>query len=149
MKKKSGRISRRDILKSLATVPVAGALFYSWYQKQKYDNLFKQAIQEEIKLSTENPVLNRNVSAEPKIRLGIIGTGGRGRSLLKATGFIRPEVIDSYIEGKAENRTDKRYEEFLEQDDLNVELNGVCDIYDINAERGLKASANISQSNRQ
>ena len=143
MGKKSNKISRRDILKSLATVPVAGALFYSWYKKRKYDNLFKQAIQEEIKLSTENPLLNRKVSSDPKIRLGIIGTGGRGRSLLKAAGFIRPEIVDIYLEGNAENRTDKRYEEFLDQDDLNVELNGVCDIYDINADRGLAASANI------
>jgi predicted dehydrogenase len=81
-----------------------------------------------------------------KIRLGIIGTGGRGRSLLKAAGFLNPAIVDQYIEDARENKADKRYEEFLEQDDLNVAVNGVCDIYDVNAEKGIKACANIHRN---
>jgi len=143
MGEKQKKISRRDILKGLATVPVVGALMYGWYRKRKYDNLFKKAIQEEVKLDALNPVLNRKVSNDKQIRLGIIGTGSRGRSLLKAAGFLRPESIDQYLKGASKNNSDKRYQEFLEQDDLNVVVNGVCDVYDINAERGLKACANI------
>ena len=136
------RINRREILKGLATVPVLGALFYGWYQKQKYDNLLKNAIREEVKLMDDNPSFNRTVSNERLIRLGIIGTGGRGRSLLKAAGFLRPELIDDYIEGAKNDKSDTRYAEFLDQPDLNVVVNGLCDIYDINAERGLRACAN-------
>ncbi|MCD4695851.1 MAG: Gfo/Idh/MocA family oxidoreductase [Bacteroidales bacterium] len=143
MEEKSNKIGRRDIIKGLATVPVVGALLYGWYKKRKYENLFKQAIQEDVQLNRENPVLSRKVSTEKLIRLGIIGTGGRGRYLLKAAGFLRPEIIERYIEGAADNRANKRYKEFLEQEDLNVVVNGVCDIYNINAEKGIKACANI------
>ncbi len=33
---KSSHISRRDILKGLATVPVLGAFAYGWYKKRRY-----------------------------------------------------------------------------------------------------------------
>ncbi|MCB2218795.1 MAG: Gfo/Idh/MocA family oxidoreductase [Bacteroidetes bacterium] len=145
MEEKSKKITRRDIIKGLATVPVAGAFLYSWYQKRRYDHLLKKAIQEEVRIDTENPILNRVVSKDKQVRLGIIGTGGRGRSLLKAAGFLRPEIMDDYLEAAAENSTDKRYQEFLEQEDLNVVVNGVCDIYDKNAEWGLRACANVKR----
>ena len=108
------KISRREIIKGLATVPVAGALIYGWYRKEKHDLLYKEAVREEVRLDAMNPVLGRNVSTDKKIRLGIIGTGGRGRSLLKAAGFLNPEIIDTYIEDARKNKADKRYEEFLE-----------------------------------
>ncbi len=136
---------RRDILKSLATVPILGAFAYGYYKKQKYDRLLKKAIQSEISLEADNPVASRVVSKEKQIRLGIIGTGGRGRALLKAAGFIHPQTIDQWIDASAKNPNDKRYEEYLEQEDLNVVVNGVCDIYDINADKGLQACANISR----
>ena len=53
-------ISRRDILKGLATVPVLGAFFYGWYKKRKLDNMLRQSIQDEVTLDNENPVFNRN-----------------------------------------------------------------------------------------
>ena len=146
MEEKKKKLSRRDIIKGIATVPVAGALLYGWYRKQKYESLFKEAIQEEVQLDALNPVLSRNVSTEKQIRLGIIGTGGRGRALLKAAGFLNPEIIDTYLEDAKENKADKRYEEFRDQDDLNVVVNGLCDIYDINSEKGLKACANVHRN---
>ena len=96
MGEKQNKISRRDIVKGLATVPVAGALVYGWYRKLRYDNLFKEAIREDVSLDAINPVLNRNVSNDKQLRLGIIGTGGRGRALLKAAGFLNPEIIDAF-----------------------------------------------------
>lgn len=142
---KGSTISRRDIIKGLATVPVLGAFFYGWYKKRRYDMMLRNAIQEEISLEDENPLLNRKVSNDQQIRLGIIGTGGRGRSLLKACGFLRPEIIDDYVEAANLNKTDKRYSEFLEQDDLNVVVNGLCDVFDVHADFGLAACANIDR----
>ncbi|NOX47311.1 MAG: Gfo/Idh/MocA family oxidoreductase [Chlorobi bacterium] len=138
-------ISRRDIIKGLATVPVVGAFFYGWYKKRKLENLLRDSIREEITLDNENPVFHRKVSTEKQIRLGIIGTGGRGRALLKACGFLRPEIIDGYVESAKENKTDKRYAEFLEQEDLNIVINGVCDVFDVHAEFGMKACSNIDR----
>ena len=79
MSEKQKKLSRRDIIKGLATVPVVGALVYGWSRKNKYDNLFRNALQEEVKLNANNPVLNAKVPLDKQIRLGIIGTGGRGR----------------------------------------------------------------------
>ncbi|MCB0806592.1 MAG: Gfo/Idh/MocA family oxidoreductase [Bacteroidales bacterium] len=143
--KNNNKITRRDIIKGLATVPVAGAFAWSWFSKRGHENVLKKALQEEIQLSGNNPVLDREVPDDKRIRLGIIGTGGRGRSILKGAGFLQPEIIDTYLEGAAKNNTDTRYREFQEQDDLNVVVNGVCDIYDINAKRGISACANIKK----
>lgn len=134
---------RRKALKNLVAVPVAGALFYAWYRNRRHDSFLKKSIRGDLNLDQSNPVFGRNVSTEQQIRLGIIGTGGRGRALLKAAGFLRPEIIDGYIEDAKNNPADRRYEDFLQQDDLNVLVNGVCDIYDLNADRGMKACANI------
>lgn len=136
------KFGRRDILKSLATVPVLGVFAYGWYKKQRYNSLLKKAIHNEVSIDTENPVALRNVPKDKQIRLGIIGTGGRGRALLKGAGFLNPEVIDDWIEAAAKNPNDKRYDEFLEQEDLNVVVNGICDVYDTNSRKGAKACAN-------
>ena len=124
---KKSKIGRRDVIKGLATVPVVGALAYAWYKKRKLENLVKKSMQDEVSLNRVNPVMERKVSADPLIRLGIIGVGGRASYLLKAAGFLHPETIDSWIEEASKNKSDKRYEEFLEQDDLNIVVNGVCD----------------------
>ncbi len=137
------KIGRREVIKSLATIPVLGAFAYGWYKKRNYDKFLKESILENVNLDAVNPVFERKVSNKKQIRLGIIGTGGRGRALLKGAGFLRPEIIDDWIKGAEENETDHRYRDYLEQEDLNVVVNGLCDIYDGNAEKGLRACANI------
>lgn len=136
---------RREVLKSLATVPVVGVLAYGWYRKKQHDLFLKKSIHEEINIDAVNPVAVREVSKEKQIRLGIIGTGGRGRDLLKSVGFLSPESIDNWVASAKENPNDHRYEEYLEQEGLNVVVNGVCDIYDINAEKGILACSNIDR----
>ncbi|MCF8373428.1 MAG: Gfo/Idh/MocA family oxidoreductase [Bacteroidales bacterium] len=137
--------SRREVIKGLLTFPVLGGLAYSWFKKKKYEDLMKIAIREEVQLENSNPVLARTVSNEKLIRLGIIGAGGRGRYLLRAAGFLHPETIDSWIEAAANNSSDKRYKDFYDQDDLNIVINGVCDIWDQNAEYAQLTCANINR----
>jgi predicted dehydrogenase len=137
------RFSRREIIRGLATVPVLGAFLYGWYRKQSRDKVLKSAIREELNLGLDTPVLSRDVPTDKKIRLGIIGTGGRGRYLLKSAGFVRPELIDEWKEGARKDKTDTRLSEFMEQPDLNVTITGLCDIYEQNAAKGSRACANI------
>jgi len=139
---KQKNINRRDVLKGLATLPVAGAFAYSWYQKQKLTRMLRNALQDEINLDEEQLVFSEESTNKKQIRLGIIGTGGRGRHLLMAAGFVQPEAIDDWKYRAKENKTDKRYEEYMHQEDLNLVVTGVCDIYESNAEKGLKAGAN-------
>jgi len=50
---KNKNINRRDVLKGLATLPVAGAFAYSWYQKQKLSRMLKNALNAEVNLDEE------------------------------------------------------------------------------------------------
>ena len=135
-------LSRRDAIKGLATVPVLGAFAYGWYKKNKYDRWLRKATQDEISKNITDPVIGNKISNDKQIRLGIIGTGGRGRALLQATGFIEPETIDNWINKTGKFRPNIPYQEYLEQEDLNVVINGMCDVFDIHADKGMKACAN-------
>lgn len=139
----SNGIKRRDLLKGLLTVPLLGIFSYGWYRKQKTDQVYKDAITEEVKLDGVNPVLYRKVPKDKLIRIGIIGTGGRGLSLLKGAGFLSPKTVDNYRTAADKNNQDKRYVEFMDQEDLNLHITGVCDVFDINAEKGINAGANV------
>ena len=140
---KKNKNQRREFIKSLATVPVVGALAYGWYRKKRFDNLLKSAIREEVQLENTNPVMSVNAGAGKQIRLGIIGIGGRGTALMKAAGFVPPETIDNWIENAAVQSTDRRYRDFMAQDDLNLVVKGICDIYDVHAEKAMRAGANL------
>ncbi len=133
--------NRRDILKGLATVPFLGALFYGWYRKHKYDNLLKENILSDLNLSASPPPLT--ASSGEKIRLGVIGYGGRGSHLTRAAGFTHPETIDSWREAAMKESTDHRYRDYMEQENMNLEVTAICDIYDKRAERAIAAGANI------
>lgn len=139
--KKSG-IGRRDVLKGLATVPFLGALLLAWWNKRRKDHYMNQNIFNEIKVSTKAPESGPAVSKDKKIRLGIIGFGIRGEQIMRGAGFAVPDVIDELKEGLLSDSSDKRYEDFLKQEDLNIEVNGICDVYDVHAERALMASGN-------
>ena len=141
--KKQGKFSRRDVLKGLATVPALGALAYGVWRKRKLDHYRNHTLSKELNM-TPGPV------AEPKkvfdgepLRLGIIGYGIRGEHLLRGSGFAHPDIIQRWKDRASQDSTDRRYADYMQQDDLNVEINGICDLFDIRAERALEASANI------
>ena len=136
-------MNRREVLKSLASLPVVGGLAYAWYRKRKYENYLKINIQDELKLSPESAPLTDNPSLGKEIRLGLIGYGIRGKDLALAAGFAHPTMIDDWIEGAMNNSQDKRYEEYLEQEGLNVRLTAVCDIFDTYGNMAVEAGANI------
>jgi len=136
-------MKRRDLLKGLATLPILGAVGYGVYKKQELDMLSLKSKPEQITLKAYNPIVEKEVPQGKKLKIGIIGTGGRGRAILEGAGFISPEAIDDWKKGALENKNDTRYEEYLEQTDLNIELVAVCDVFDINAEKAIKAGANI------
>ena len=62
---------------------------------------------------------------------------------MRAAGFAEPSWIDGLMEGAKNDSKDKRYEQFLEQDDLNIEVTGVCDIFDVYGEAAVLAASNI------
>lgn len=144
--KNRNKISRRDVIKSLATVPVFGALAYGVYRKQQYKKFLSKNIRQVTNMSrdTSVPAYFGKAKGE-KIRLGVIGYGIRGTHLVKGLGFPHPDMIDEWKFAAMKNPQDKRYESYMEQPDLNVQITAVCDIFDVHALRAMEASANLNR----
>jgi len=140
--KKASAIGRRDVIKTLATVPVLGAIAYGLVKSRKVSVLDKD-ISDVFKLSNKSAVFLQPVANGKQIRVGLIGFGIRGKQLMRALGFAEPSYIDTLIEAKKKNPDDTRYDAFLEQDDLNVVITGVCDIFDKYSEAAQLTGSNI------
>jgi hypothetical protein len=54
-KRKGKPVSRREALKSLATIPVIGAVAYGVYKKKSYERFMRSSISEELGMSQETP----------------------------------------------------------------------------------------------
>jgi predicted dehydrogenase len=89
--------------------------------------------------------LNINASAPPKIgpmmgdpiRVGIIGFGGRGHRLCMSLGFATKGWLQRMSDSATKNPDDTRLADYLAQEDQNVRLVGVCDVFDVNADEAL------------
>lgn len=140
-------ISRRDVLKGFATLPVLGAFGYGVFKKWNTDRLRRNTISQELGLSFSGKEDHHQFdsSTGKTIRLGIIGFGIRGKQLLRAAGFAQPDVIDKWKDGAERNSGDRRYADYLAQDDLNIVVTAVCDLFDVFAEEALLAAANINR----
>lgn len=143
--KSEGKIGRRDVIKALATVPVAGAFFYALYKKNRYTKLLKYNIAEHVKLSAEATTYKPIDKNSKKIRIGIIGFGIRGKQLARAAGFAHPKYIDQLISQHEEDRNNDRHKNFLDQEDLNIEITGVCDVFDTYGEEARETAANLNR----
>jgi predicted dehydrogenase len=123
--KNQNHVRRREFLKALSTIPVFGGFLAAVWAKRIYDKEKKEALLSELGIDTRTSLLPdpKPASSQNLIRLGIIGTGSRGRSILQALGFTQSSDTD-----------DNRHP------DLNISLAGVCDVYDQHAEMGVALS---------
>jgi predicted dehydrogenase len=137
------RMTRRSLLKGLVSVPVFGVFFLSFFKKKAADDFKRRAILEELGVSEGGPAVIDNAVSRPpgkRIRLGIIGFGGEGESLIRHTGFAHPEWVENASKAHEEDPRDKELDTYVRQDDLNVAVTAVCDVFDVRAERGVAAS---------
>jgi predicted dehydrogenase len=144
MNNNGDKINRRDILKTIATVPVLGAVAYGLYKKKSYDHYLKSTISRELEMSQHEP--EPPVKSEGKeIRIGLIGFGIRGKQLAKALGFSHPEQVEEWRNAAESNSNDHRYLDFKEQEDLNIRITAVCDIFDTYGKMAQETAANINR----
>ncbi|OFY63687.1 MAG: oxidoreductase [Bacteroidetes bacterium RBG_13_42_15] len=142
--RKSSAVGRREVIKTLATVPLLGAMAYGLVKTRK-TALIDRDISDVFPLSNKNAVFLQPLAKGKQIRLGLIGFGIRGKQLMRALGFAEPSYIDTLIEAEKLNPDDTRYEVFREQDDLNVVINGVCDIFDNYGQSAQLTASNINR----
>jgi len=132
---------RREALKTLATVPVIGAMAYGVYKKRQKENYNK--IAGNLFNVDPAPVAERKSVDGEVIRIGIIGYGSRGSYLMRSLGFATPELLEEWKKISKEDPNNTRYQDFLEQEDLKVEVRGVCDIFSVNANNAVMAGSNL------
>ena len=127
-------MKRRTLLKTLAGIPVLGLFAYELFEKKKYDLGKKNRVLEELGIKNiDAPVILK--STGDLLRIGIIGFGARAVSHANGLGYIHPGDIEKRKKGGS-------LEDWLAQEDLNVAVTGICDVFDLHAENGLATARN-------
>ncbi len=126
--------TRRDMLKSLAGVPILGTVWFAGAKLTGSAKKEKEFLLETLNIKAAAPPPTGPMTGNP-IRLGIIGFGIRGEQLCRALGFATKEWLANMKEAAEKNPNDTRLKEFLDQENLNIKITAVCDIFDVNAER--------------
>lgn len=128
--KKIGKWSRRDLLKGLAAVPIAGGVWWAGASESVKNNQARDVFLKTLNINASPPPPSGSMSGDP-IRIGIIGFGGRGTQLLKAIGFAKKSWLKNMADAAEKNPNDTRLKSFLEQENLNVQITAVCDVFDV------------------
>ena len=125
--------SRRKALKGLLGLPVLGGVLWgAWseVQRRKQD---KQELLDALNIDARRPVVDVDLTGDP-IRVGIIGFGGRGQHLVRVLGYATPAWQQA-----AKAQRPEALRAYREQENLNVKLTGVCDVFDVPTEEAVAA----------
>ena len=138
MNEKKNSISRRDTIKGLVGLPFIGYFANRFYVSQKKNSLLPRVDWSEYNISEFDPDILEDANTKSKgekIRIGIVGNGGRGPWVLRALGYAEEEWASGFMKNGSPTSLLKN---FLDQDDLNIEVTGVCDGYSARAEHAAK-----------
>lgn len=139
-KKGKMTIGRRDLVKGLAALPVLGVFWGTAAAKKSSDEALKESILKELNVEAVPPPPSGSMAGDP-IGIGVIGFGIRGEQLMRAAGFATKAWKDRMQESALKNPKDTRLKDFLEQENLNIEIRGVCDVFEVRAEEAKDAGA--------
>ena len=130
--------SRRTLLKALAGIPVLGYFTFEAFRKINFDKDKRSRVIKELGLEDlKAPQIITSSSGKKGdlLRIGFIGFGNRANQLSNSLGFMHPDSTKSREEAGT-------LAEWLEQENLNVAITGICDVFDLHAERGLATAQN-------
>lgn len=124
--------SRRDALKGLIGLPLAGGILWGAMVESNQRETSRKEILEYLNVNAKKPEPVGDMTGDP-LRIGIIGFGGRGSHLIRLLGF----ATKNWIEGAEKQKDQPRLKAFLEQENLNVKLTGVCDPFSVRTEEAV------------
>jgi predicted dehydrogenase len=140
---KGFKFSRRDALKGLSGIPILGAVWWtgasaSGKSKRELDKILQDKVQilETLNIKASAPPPSGPMSGDP-VKIGVIGFGGRGEHLCRALGYGTKPWLNEIKEANEKNPNDSRLKAFLEQENLNIKITAVCDVFDVRAELAL------------
>ncbi len=136
-------IKRRTVLKAFAGIPVLGIFGYGLYKDRAYAKDKEKQVLKELgleNLEASNANTNCSAAKGEKLRIGMIGFGNRAVQLARGLGFM-------HISEAEKQKGGKKLEDWLAQEDMNIELAGVCDVFDLHAQNGIEIAKNGLRSN--
>jgi hypothetical protein len=126
-------IKRRTLLKSLIGLPVLGIFGFELSEKHSYDHEKKNKIIKELGLDSlkDHSIVKSSAGSKGNlIRIGVIGFGTRANQHARGLGYMRSDEVES----RKKNNT---LSDWLAQEDLNIAVTGICDVFDLHAESGV------------
>jgi predicted dehydrogenase len=136
--------TRREVLRSIATLPAIGAVAYGIYRKKSRESYLRNSISGELNMSKDIPIAP--VKSDGKeIKLGLIGYGIRGKQLAIGLGYAHPTQVDEWRQAADKNSNDTRYRDFRQLDNLNIRITGVCDIFDTYGKMAQETASNVNR----
>lgn len=144
---KNNGISRRDMLAGLAALPVLGAIGYGLWSHQ--DEKASKKVNGLPEMDFSSVAAVPALVDGPEIRIGVVGVGGRGGYLMKALGFVHPDRIDDWkLKGEKDVFWQHYLNDFLQQENLNVKITAVCDVFEKNANRAIMMAGNVHRNGK-
>ncbi len=138
---KGGGMGRRTLLKALAGVPVLGIFGVGLWDKRSYDLGRRSSLVKELGLDSIKFAESDYGTVKHEgylIRIGVIGFGTRGTQLSNGLGFIHPDdAKKKQLKGTLED--------WMAQEYLNAAITGVCDVFDLNAAKGIVTAENMER----
>lgn len=130
--------TRRDLLIGLGGLPILGAVWWAGAANAVGSRKKRSEILEQLNIKPSLPPAVPGIGGDP-VRIGVIGFGIRGEQLTRALGFATDEWKEEMRLAAEEDPNNKRLEDFERQERLNVKLVGVCDVFDVRAEKFIKS----------
>jgi predicted dehydrogenase len=134
--------TRREALLGLGSIPILGTVWWAGASGTVGKKRERETILEQLNIQPSLPSAVPAVSGKP-VRVGIIGFGIRGEQLCRSLGYATDEWIAAMEEASAEAKREGRpftaLEDFRNQEPLNVQITGVCDVFDVRAEKAMRS----------
>lgn len=134
--------TRREALLGLGGIPILGAIWWAGARGTVSKRRERDALLETLNIQPSLPPAVPAIGGDP-VKVGIIGFGIRGEQLCRALGYATDEWVAAMEEetalAKAEGRPFTALEDFRNQDPLNVQIVGICDIFDAMAEKAINS----------
>lgn len=135
--------TRRDALKGLGGIPILGAVWWAGAANAVARKKQRSEILEQLNIRPILPSVVQAIGGDP-IRIGIIGFGIRGEQLCRSLGFATKQWLGDMKEAAQNNPGHTALKDFQDQEQLNVRLVAVCDVFDIRAQRAIDSFSNAN-----
>ena len=125
--------TRRDMIKGLSGLPIAGAIWWAGAASSVQSRKERDKLLEQLNIEPSLPKILPTVEGAP-VKVGIIGFGIRGEQLCRSLGFATKAWLNNMQKAAEQNPNHSALADFKNQEKLNVSLVAVCDVFDIRAQ---------------